>query len=1689
MSNRAPRVLFVAAIVLTVAGLAWAGNDVWTPVGPAGASQLMALAIAPSSPDTLYAGFAGDRGVWRTTDGGGTWENRSAGLPPNHHVLGIAVNRVYPDVVFVATSGRHVYKTINGGTTWTDSSAGIPRGPVSGNASIVFHPVAPMTMYVTWNASGGSLFKSTDAGANWVRHDPVTDVGVARLVVTASGPPALYAALGSRGIYKSTDDALTWNLSSNGLPFASDTPNRYQTPEIAADPADPDLLYVISNRDGKVYKTTDGAANWSVASTDANRFTALWVQSGSGHVFAAGNDYLGASPTYRDCLFRSTDGGVTFSNLTPTQRNARLLALHPTDTKILYALMNEGIYKSVDSGTNWSAAYGSMRNYEANMAFAPSLPSTWWAGFWGAMGKSTDEGATFTIMTPSASLPYGERFAIHPTDPDTVITDAWNPCFSRPDYPICEDSSLIRTTDGGTTWTKVPNPLYPDDNGLVQLWGILHDPADPSVVYAASPGENPGVYKSTDGGQTFAAAGGIGNTLWPNALVAAPTNPTTLYMGTGRPGYPPGIWRSTDQAATWQPIINGLPTDPYVRAIAVHPNIPTTLYISVINDSAATGFYVSDDRGDTWTKLAGAGLPAGAPGVSLAIDPVAPNILYAGIGSPTPPVFVWFDDLYRSTDGGASWSPFSNGLDSKVIWNLTIDPANHNHVIAGTPAGLYEITAVPRTLTVTASGTGSGTVTSTPAGISCGATCSAGFAAGTLVTLSAVATSGSFKGWSGEGCSGTGSCQVTMDVARNVSATFALNGPDPEVSLAAMPSTATQGQALSYTVTVANVGTAAATGVMLTAWPPIGAAAVTSSSASQGSCGGSGPVMCTLGTIAAGASATVTINVLPGAAGTLTMQATVASLADADPFNNTATLSVACRAARSGAIGVNNWTPLLSDGGAVNRFAVDPLSHLTVYAATTSGAFKSEDRGAHWSRIFRPFAVAVGPHPTQAAVLYVADRNRQIFKSTDGGSTWPVTGTGIPSLQSGNTRAGFVFWPGDANTLFFFRGDSLYKTIDAGISWTALNAAAPLAGKSIFNMVVDPNGSAPLLYLATTGGVFKSIDGGSVWVAANDGLPANPWTRSLALLPGTPPTLLALNRNGHVFTSTDGAASWQPRTATPTNYIDALFAPSTGPTIYGLGFDRGGASPTNRFAIWVSADTGATWSVLKTSYALSSLAIDPTDASFLFAGMAEGAHVSADSGLTWSPSSIGLRAMEFDGVAFRPGIPSTFYAHGNTSGIFKSIDGGATLANMTGNLISPINGSLIVDPNNTSTVYSAGALQIEGSDPAYFDDVVKSTDGGLSWSRIPNPDTLNQWFLQPWGLVALPTSPTTLYAGSPTEGVFKSVDGGLTFAYASTGLPAGIWLTDIISSDVNGSALYATGELGVYKSTDGATSWVPASTGLPAVQAQRLAVYPAVPATLYAATNSGIYKTVNGGDLWTGVNTGWPLGTDGVTPAQARAVVIDPVDPEVVYASTIIDNVGLVYTSRNGGASWWPLNGNTGLDVIAVFRLVLDPADHTHLIAAGRGGLWETKLDLRRLTVATGGSGTGTVTSAPGGIACGTSCLFDFAVDAVVSLTATPDAGFAFKEWTGACTGSGACEVTMDAAKSVTATFGPGIAPGDCDGDSAVSVADLVYLVNHLFGGGPMAGNADCNGDGVVNVADLFYLMNYLFAGGPAPVV
>jgi hypothetical protein len=735
------------------------------------------------------------------------------------------------------------------------------------------------------------------------------------------------------------------------------------------------------------------------------------------------------------------------------------------------------------------------------------------------------------------------------------------------------------------------------------------------------------------------------------------------------------------------------------------------------------------------------------------------------------------------------------------------------------------------------------------------------------------------------------------------------------------------------------------------------------------------------------------------------------------------------------AVGVNTWTPLGPDGGYVIQFGVDPHDHQVVYAATMNGAFKTMDRGANWTRIFPDTILGVAPHPTLPNTVFLANRSRQVYKSTDGGATWSASGTGIAPVTTNYLMASFLFWPGDVNTLFFSRYDSLFKSTDGGGTWTALNTTAPLAGKSLGELLVDPVDPAHPLYVRVgSDGIFKSMDGGVTWVTANTGLPVTSggkiYASSFALVPGTPSTLLVLMNSGVVYASTDSGATWAARSGVNRS-LGALVVGVGGTTVYSRGTDNGGASPSGKAAVWVSTDLGVTWHLLVTSYKLNALAIDPAEPTFLFASMAEGVYVSADAGLTWSPASTGLRAVDFGwGVAFQPGTPTTWYAQGDVSGVFKTTDGGATFANITANLVSPNNGMMAVDPNNASVVYSAGQASTAW-DPDFFYRFTKSTDGGATWNQVASLDPESWWALQPWGLLALPTVPTTVYVGAPDEGVFKSTDGGETFVRSSIGLPDGttspsnLWLLDLVSVDTAGSALYVATNPGVYKSSDQAATWTLASTGLPGPmpQVREIVVHPTDPDILYCAAIAGVFKTIDGGGLWMPVRTGWPVQPDGVTPQAAFTIAIDPVDPNVLYSTTIINSAAKLYTSRDAGGSWWPLNDDTGLDVVAVWRLDIDPADHTHLIASARGGLYETKLDLRRLTVATTGSGTGTVTSTPGGIVCGITCFSDFAVGAPVTLVPTAVAGSLFAGWSGACIGVEPCTIAMDDARSVTASF------------------------------------------------------------------
>ena len=248
----------------------------------------------------------------------------------------------------------------------------------------------------------------------------------------------------------------------------------------------------------------------------------------------------------------------------------------------------------------------------------------------------------------------------------------------------------------------------------------------------------------------------------------------------------------------------------------------------------------------------------------------------------------------------------------------------------------------------------------------------------------------------------------------------------------------------------------------------------------------------------------------------------------------------------------------------------------------------------------------------------------------------------------------------------------------------------------------------------------------------------------------------------------------------------------------------------------------------------------------------------------------------------------------------------------------PHDQGLAIDPSTPSTLYAG----TEGQ------GVFKSTDSGGSWFRA-NIGLTN---LDVRALAIDPSHSAILYAGAyATTGssccvLFKSTDSGATWVRASTGLPYST-VESIAIDPATPSTLFAgTGILGVYKSTNSGGTWAEANTGLPGRMVSSLAIDPVTPATLYVGMDfRGIFKSTDSGGSWAEANSGLP---DFGVGLSGPALAINPTTPTTLYAGT---DRG-VFKSTNSGGTWAAIN--SGLTVLA---LTINPVAPNTLYAAGFG--------------------------------------------------------------------------------------------------------------------------------------------------------
>jgi uncharacterized repeat protein (TIGR01451 family) len=614
--------------VLSAPAVVDAGSGVWTSGGPYGGS-VSALVVDPASPAVVYAGTS-YVGVFKSSDGGGTWAPASKGLT-SLYVNALAIDPTTPTTLYAA--GDHgVFKSKDAGGTWAAASTGLAYLYTT---ALAIDPTTPTTLYA---GTAGGVFKSEDAGGTWAAASAgLTFPDVAALAIDPTTPTTLYVATAG-GTFKSTDAAATWAPASTGLP--------YRMYVLAVSPSTPSTVYAGTGTGwGGVYRSTDGGAHWTAANVGV---TDLGVSALAVDPSTASTVYAG---TTRGGVYRSTDAGDTWVAVDMGLTGSlwtKALAIDPTSLSTIYAgMLDDGVLKSSDSGDHWTGPGMGLTGVDVRaVAVDRATPTTLYAGA-GDQGvfKSTDAGGAWAPV--NSGLPSLTPFVI------ALAIDPWTPATV---YAGSSDQGVFKSIDSGGTWTASSVGLAPSVSALAI------DPTNTSMIYA---GTYDGIFKSTDSGGTWTPAR-AGMPRWTSvgALVVDPTNSATLYAGTL--GH--GVFKSTDSGASWAAVTTGL-TDFFVAALAIDPSRPATLYAGT-----RTGVFKSVNGGATW-GFVGLNLSVSA----LAIDPTDPPTIYAATVADAG-----FEGggVFRSTDGGSTWNSVNKGLLTRTIMALALDSSGPTTVYA-----------------------------------------------------------------------------------------------------------------------------------------------------------------------------------------------------------------------------------------------------------------------------------------------------------------------------------------------------------------------------------------------------------------------------------------------------------------------------------------------------------------------------------------------------------------------------------------------------------------------------------------------------------------------------------------------------------------------------------------------------------------------------------------------------------------------------------------------------------------------------------------------------------------------------------------------------------------------------------------------------------------------------------------------
>jgi photosystem II stability/assembly factor-like uncharacterized protein len=665
-------------------GGVWKTTDygrIWTPIfddQPTG--SIGDVAVAPSDPDVVYVGSGeglqrpdlstGD-GVYRSGDGGKTWTH--LGLRDAQQIARVVVDPRDPDRVFAAVLGhpygpnpeRGIYRSADGGRTWEKV---LYRDQDTGGMDVAIDPRDPRTVYaVLWSARqapweiGGSwtlsanngLYRSTDGGTTWrplTAGLPTAADGLGRIgiEVSRSDPRRMYAIVGARkggGLYRSDDAGESWRLANDDARLWG---RDGDFNEVRADPTNPDVVYVANV---VTWKSTDGGRTFAAfrGAPGGDDYHRVWIDPGNPRVILIAADQ-GAIVTVNggeswsswynqptaQVFHVATDGAFPYTIYGSQQESGSIGTAsrgddgritfrewHPVGVEEYGYVAPDPLNPDIVYGgkvSRWDRRTGQVqdvtpRAFRENgyrvvrtqpVVFSPADPHVLYFAS-NTVWKTTDGGAHWAVVSPDltrARTPVPAVLgAFTPLDPEkgahrgVVYALAPSPLDARRIWAGTDDGMIHVTRDGGAHWRDVTPPQLGPWTKVSILEASRFDTA---TAYAAVntfrlDDLRPHVLRTHDGGRSWQeVVGGMADGAAVNVVREDPVRRGLLYAGTERE-----VYVSLDDGDHWRPLRLNMPATS-IRDLVVHDQ-------DLVVGTHGRSFWVLDDvtplrQAQAWTE-------------------------------------------------------------------------------------------------------------------------------------------------------------------------------------------------------------------------------------------------------------------------------------------------------------------------------------------------------------------------------------------------------------------------------------------------------------------------------------------------------------------------------------------------------------------------------------------------------------------------------------------------------------------------------------------------------------------------------------------------------------------------------------------------------------------------------------------------------------------------------------------------------------------------------------------------------------------------------------------------------------------------------------------------------------------------------------------------------------------------------